>query len=245
MREQETHIDTRDGRMDVFVAHPREDGAHSVVLFYMDAPGIREELRAMARQIAAQGYFVVLPNLYYRQVNAASPEFARLPDAQKIAFARHISNRLIMHDTEALLTFVDAHPLADAAAVGVLGYCMSGAFAICAAGSYPDRICCGASVYGTNLVTDRDDSPHRLAPRASGELYFACAEHDDYVPGEVIRTLEAHLATTATNYRLDWYPGTRHGFAFAEREGAYDAASAERLWNELFALFRRNLFPVR
>ncbi len=32
----------------------------------MDAPGIREELRDMARRLGTVGYYVMLPNLYYR-----------------------------------------------------------------------------------------------------------------------------------------------------------------------------------
>ncbi len=32
----------------------------------MDAPGIREELYDMARRLATVGYYVLLPNLYYR-----------------------------------------------------------------------------------------------------------------------------------------------------------------------------------
>ena len=32
----------------------------------MDAPGIREELRNMARRIARHGYFCLLPDMYYR-----------------------------------------------------------------------------------------------------------------------------------------------------------------------------------
>ena len=32
----------------------------------MDAPGKREELHDMARRIATVGYYVLLPNLYYR-----------------------------------------------------------------------------------------------------------------------------------------------------------------------------------
>ena len=32
----------------------------------MDAPGIREELRNMTRRIARQGYFAILPDMYYR-----------------------------------------------------------------------------------------------------------------------------------------------------------------------------------
>jgi len=241
MLEQQSHIDTADGRIDIFVAYPREGRAYPVVLFYMDAPGIREELRDMARRIAAEGYFVVLPNLYYREIQTSSAEYAETPVEQRITYARHIDNRLVMQDTAAILNYVESDPRADAASVGAVGYCMSGAFVLAAAGTYPARIKCAASVYGVNLVTEGDDSPHLLLDRVAGELYFACAEHDDYVPRAVIDTLEIHLAGTALDYCIDWYPGTRHGFAFADRADAYDRASAERLWERLFALFDRNL----
>jgi carboxymethylenebutenolidase len=243
MLEQERRIDTTDGRMDVFVTYPNEGRAHPVVILYMDAFGIREELRDMARRIAAEGYFVVLPNLYYREVQTASPEYAETPAERRIAYARHINNRLIMQDTDAILNYVESDQRADAAAVGAVGFCMSGAFVLAAAGTYPSRIKCAASIYGVNLVVESDDSPHLLAHRVAGELYFACAEHDDYVPGKVIDKLKAHLDGTAVNYRIDWYPGTRHGFAFADRVDAYDGVSAERLWERLFALFERNLRP--
>ena len=241
MVEQDSHIDTADGQMDIFVAYPHEDRRFPVVLFYMDAPGIREELRGMARRIAAEGYFVVLPNLYYRDVQAASAEYAAMPADKRIACARNINNRLVMQDTGAMLGYVETHACADESLVGAVGFCMSGAFVLAAAGTYPARIKCAASVYGVNLVTEAEDSPHLRADRVVGELYFACAEHDDYVPDEVIDKLEARLNETATTYRLDWYPGTRHGFAFPEREGAYDHTSAERVWDRLFDLFARNL----
>ena len=64
----ERHVDiaTTDGAMNSFVVHPEEGGPFPAVLFYMDAPGKREELHDMARRLAAVGYYVVLPNLYYR-----------------------------------------------------------------------------------------------------------------------------------------------------------------------------------
>ena len=241
MVEQESHIDTTDGRMDIFVAYPDAEGCHAVVLFYMDSLGIREELRDMARRIAAKGYFVVLPNLYFRQVQASDAAYAEAPFEERIEHARHINNRLVMRDTEAMLRYVETHPRADAGSLGAIGFCMSGAFVFAAAGTFPDSIKCAASIYGVNLVTDGDDSPHLLADRVTGQLYFACAEDDDYVPDRVIEKLDKRLSATELNYCIDWYPGTRHGFAFADREDTYVHASAERLWGRLFAMFERNL----
>ena len=237
MFESSCDIPTSDGQMDGFVAYPARQGPFPVVLFYMDSFGIREELRDMARRIAAAGYYVVLPNLYYRQAGPTK----RPRDGEGADDRPRLSNAMVMRDTAAMLSYVDAQPQADADRLGVVGYCMSGAFALAAAGSYPDRIKCAASIYGVNLLVPSHDSPHLLADRVQGELYFACAEFDDYAPAEVIARLDTHLAASGVNYRLEWYPGARHGFAFAGREAAYDRASAERHWERLFALFERNL----
>lgn len=244
----EHHLDivTEDGEMNTFVVHPDAEGPFPVVLFYMDAPGKREELHDMARRIAAVGYYVVLPNLYYRQTREF--ELERGSDASRermFELMYGVGNRMVVRDTAALLRFVDAEAEADASAVGCVGYCMSGPFVVCAAAAYPDRIACAASIYGARLVTDRDDSPHRVLGDVTGELYFAMAEHDEWAPPDTVAALEAALGEAGTRYTLEWYPGAHHGFAFPDREGIYEKASAERHWQRLFALLRRHLGPGR
>src|SRR5208282_1848100 len=66
MIEQTIDIPTKDGAMETFITHPERGGPYPPVLLMMDAPGIREELRMMARRLATVGYYVLLPNLYYR-----------------------------------------------------------------------------------------------------------------------------------------------------------------------------------
>jgi carboxymethylenebutenolidase len=241
MIERDVEIRTPDGSMNSFVGHPEEGGPFPVVLFYMDAPGKREELHDMARRIAAVGYYVVLPNLYYRTTR----EFVMVRDEagfkRMFDMMRTLSNELIVRDTAAMLEFVDAEPQARARSLGAVGYCMSGPFVLAAAAEFPDRVLCAASIYGAGLVTNRPDSAHLMASRVRGEMYFACAEIDKYAPREQIEVLDAHLKTTGINYRLEWYPGAEHGFAFPQRQGIYHKASAERHWERLFALFRRNL----
>jgi carboxymethylenebutenolidase len=241
MIEHDIDIPTADGAMNTFVVHPEEGGPFPVVLFYMDAPGKRGELHDMARRIATVGYFVVLPNLYYRTTR----EFKMARDdagfQRMFELMRGLSNAMVMRDTAAMLAFVDAQPRARAQSLGAVGYCMSGPFVFAAAAEFADRVRCAASIYGAGLRTDRADSPHLTMKQIRGEMYFACAEIDKYAPRPQIDALEAELADSGIRYRLEWYPGAEHGFAFPRREGIFHKPSAERHWERLFALFRRNL----
>ncbi len=63
----EIEIETPCGLMNTFITRPDENGPFPVVLFLMDAPGKREELHDMASRVATSGYYVMLPNLYYRR----------------------------------------------------------------------------------------------------------------------------------------------------------------------------------
>jgi carboxymethylenebutenolidase len=240
MIERHLEITTRDGSMNTFVVHPDEGGPHPVVLFYMDAPGKREELHDMARRIAAVGYYVVLPNLYYRSVRAFTLVRDEPGMARMFELMGTLTNALVASDTGAMLALVDGDPKADASRIGAVGYCMSGPFVLAAAAHHP-RLRCVASIYGANLVTDREDSAHRMLDRVRCDTYFACAEIDTWAPPETVATLEAALEQAGTPYRLEWYPGAQHGFAFPQRAGIYDKPSAERHWQRLFALFERNL----
>jgi carboxymethylenebutenolidase len=245
MIERHLDIPTPDGAMNSFVVHPEEGGPHPVVLFYMDAPGKREELHDMARRLASVGYFVVLPKLYYRRTRDFELK-ERTPEGMKPMFELmdSLGNALAVRDTQAMLEFVAGEPAADAGRVGAVGYCMSGPFVFAAAAALPDRIRAIASIHGARMVTDRDDSPHRMAPRIRCETYVACAETDTWAPPEAMAQLQAALDAAGTPYRLEWYPGAQHGFVFPRRAGIYDRPSAERHWERLFALFARNLKPL-
>ena len=66
MIDQQIDIPTKDGKTTTFITHPERGGPFPVIIFYMDAPAIREELRDMARRLGTSGYYVMLPNMYYR-----------------------------------------------------------------------------------------------------------------------------------------------------------------------------------
>ena len=241
MIDREVDIPTAHGAMNTFVTHPEEGGPHPVVLFYMDAPGKREELHDMARRLGTAGYFVVLPNLYYRDTREFSIFSGDPAHTREAMFAlmASLTDQLVVSDTAALLAFVDAEPAAAASRTGCMGYCMSGPFSFAVACAYPDRIRAAASLYGIRLFGP--GSPAGRADRATAELYFACAEFDEWAPAEMVDGLERHLRDVGAHARVERYPGVHHGFAFPGRGEAYDRAAAERHWERLHALFARNL----
>ena len=245
MIERQLDIPTADGATTTFISHPERGGPHPVILFYMDAPAIREELRDMARRLASVGYYVMLPNLYYRSgvmeigpLNGPDVEALR---ARMFGFMSSLTIPLIMSDTKGLLAFADADPAASRGPIGAVGYCMSGQYAINAATHFP-RVTAAASIYGVRLVTDEPDSPHLAGAKTKAELYFGCAEIDAYAPLEMLPPLRQALADAGATAEVELYPGVHHGFAFPQRP-VYDRDAAERHWERLFALFGRRVRP--
>ena len=242
MIEQEIIVTTKHGNMPSFTVHPEGPGPYPAIIFYMDAPGIREELRNMARRIAKAGYFVIVPDMYYR-LGLLRFDIPHRTDAMSVVIRgamNHLTNAFVTDDTAGMLAYLDAQAAAKPGPVGCVGYCMSGRYITTAAARFPHRITAAASLYGVGIVTDQDDSPHLLLDKVKGELYYAFAEHDAGVPENVIPTLTAALAKTDAKHTIKVFPGTHHGFAFAER-AVYETIASEQTWTDMFAMWDRHL----
>lgn len=239
MIERQLDITTPDGDMPTFIVHPEENGPHPVVLFQMDAPGMRQELRNMSRRLASAGYYVMLPMLYYRDVREYNL-FETGDRDRMFELMSNLSNAMASADAASCFGFADDDAAADASRVGTVGYCMSGPFTVVVAADHPDRVKAAASIHGVALVTDSDNSPHARLGDVSGELYIGCAEHDEYAPPEMVDGFGQAMAAAGSSGRVEWYPGTEHGFAFAERP-SYDRDASERHWERIHDLFGRTL----
>src|SRR5262245_12101807 len=244
MRADALAIASKDGAIETFICRP-ERGNYPLVLFLMDAPGIREELRDMARRLASVGYCVLLPNLYYR----AGRDTIYGPQVLEHGSAEHQRMRAVrtkmtippvMDDVASMLAFADAGSEAKPGPVGIHGYCMSGPYALAAAARFPERVAAAASFYGTWLLSDAVESPHLTFGKVRGELYIACAEIDDLAPPAMVAELRTLFVGAGSAGELEIYPGVHHGFAFPQRK-IFDKPAAERHWERLIALYRRRL----
>ena len=238
-------IKTPDGSCPSYVYRPTGSGPWPAVLVFMDGVGIRPAMLEIGEQLASHGYFVLLPDLYYRS-GPYEPMNARTvfsdPEQRKVLMAKLmglITPARVMDDTRAFLDYLAEQPDVKPGGVGTTGYCMGGLMSLTAAGTYPDRIVAAASFHGGRLATDAPDSPHLLAPKMKASIYVAGAIEDALFPDDMKARLGQALASAGVEAAIDTYPA-RHGWVLRDTP-TYDAAATAHHWKMLLALFAAKL----
>lgn len=241
-------INTPDGPAEAYVARP-EAGEHPPVLFYIDAVGLRPRIAEMADRIASWGHVVMAPNVFHRAGRAAdlAPSTDLTVPENREAFLGEAMTRVRAHTAEQANVDRDAYldallglPGVRGDDVGVTGYCMGGRLALRAAAGRPENVVAVGMFHAGGLVTDADDSPHRLLGSVRAEVLAGHADHDRSNPPEAIAAFDEALASAGLRHTTAVYPGAGHGYAMSDT-AAYDEAATERHFEELQALFARTL----
>jgi carboxymethylenebutenolidase len=247
MSRQDVTIPTPDGEARAYVFTPDEgSGPWPAVIFYMDGLGIRPTLFDMAERLASNGYYVLLPDMFWRlgpYAPLVPAEVLADPSRQRTVFGAFIgstSPEKAMRDTGAFLTWLAQQPLAKADKVGVTGYCLGGGTAIRAAGNFPDRIAAAAAFHAGHVVSGGPDSAHLVVPNIKGRLLVAGADQDPYFTEDHFETLRGTATDAGVDAEVTIYRGALHGYA-PDDMPVYDRAHSERHWRELLALFGETL----
>ncbi|KOX35419.1 MULTISPECIES: dienelactone hydrolase family protein [unclassified Streptomyces] len=236
-----SRIPTADGRADAFIAFPDRGERYPGVLMYTDGFGIRPVLREMARELAGHGYYVLVPNLFYRHGPAPVIELPEHigEEARPAVFARlmplieaHTTER-VLRDADAYLGFLAARPEVDAGPVAVTGYCIGGLLATRTAAAHPGRVAALAAFHGP-VGADGPDSLSKL----TAEVHFGHAESD--LTPQALGELNQALDAAGVRHTSEIYPGTVHGFTMSDTE-AFSASGLKRHWDHLLPLLDRTL----
>ncbi|HZZ33857.1 MAG TPA: dienelactone hydrolase family protein [Phenylobacterium sp.] len=236
-------ITTPEGHARAFVFTPDSgSGPWPAAILYMDAPAIRPAMFEMGERLAQAGYYVLLPDMFWRagpyppldiaKARAGDPEmgalFAKLRASTDAARA--------MADTGVYLDWLAKQPQAKADRVGVTGYCMGGGIALRAAGTFPERIAVAASFHGGNQATDEPDSPHLLAPQMKAKILVAGADGDSHFDEAQCERLDKALNDAGLDAKVTIWKGAKHGWVPTDMP-VHNPEAAERHWKELVDLF--------
>jgi carboxymethylenebutenolidase len=218
------------------------------VLFYIDAIGLRPQIEAMADRIAAWGYVVLAPHVFYRDGSAeelAPKQDLRDPGAREAFFATGVGDRVQAYtpdrsaaDADAWVRTLREH--AGPGPIAVTGYCMGARLAVRTAGQFPGTVAAAGGFHGGGLVTDSDDSPHLAIAGSTAEFVFGHADHDRGMTPEHVAALEEALRAAGRPHLNEVYEDAPHGYTMADTS-AYQAAGAERHFTELEALLARTI----
>ena len=241
----EVTVTTPDGEADAWFVHPAE-GASAAVMFWPSIVGIRETFRAMGTRLAESGYAVLVINPYYRtQSGPVIPEDKGFRDPGMrdvlIPFARTLSPETCVTDGTAFVDWLLNQEAVDSSRkMGSVGYCMTGSYCMRLSAAMSDKIGAGCSFHGGGLVTDADNSPHRLISQMKASFLIAIAANDDERSPQEKSVLRAAFDESGVPAEIEVYDGALHGWCIPD-SGVYHEAQAERAWSRMLALFEETL----
>jgi carboxymethylenebutenolidase len=235
-------VPTTAGVADCYLTVPDDGEGSPPVLFIIDAIGLRDRTKEMADRIAAEGYTVLAPNVFYRGGRAPLWPTPTLGDAEErarfMATLRPLASALtpsaIAADGAAYLGLLAE--LSDGP-VGITGYCMGGRVGWTIAATHADRVRAIAGFHSGQMVTESADSPHLLASEVSAEVYWGHADNDGSMTPENIAELDRAMDEHGVRHTTEVYTNAVHGYTMSDM-GAYDAAACERHFDALFALLK-------
>jgi carboxymethylenebutenolidase len=245
MRSSSVDIRTADGVADAYLTRPDDGDGHPGVLLIMDAFGLRPRIEEMAGRIAARGYAVLAPNVFYRAGRAPVlpfPDFSK--EGGRAEFFKRVRPLIDQLAPDRIAADGSAYldELAKVAAepVAVTGYCMGARMGWRIAAAHPERVAALAGFHAGGLVTDDPQSPHRSVGALRAELYLGHADNDRSNSPEQIAAFDAALDEAGVKHRTELYEGAAHGYTMSDTP-AWNEEATERHFDALFDLLERTI----
>lgn len=188
--------------------------------------GLNDNIQAMARRLAGEGYAVLAIDLYAGEI------------ATTAARAENLMST-VMSDREATLDNIrQAHAYLDqfalAPRIATLGWCLGGGWSLEAALSLGEEVDAAVMFYG-RVINDDD-----LLASLEAPLLGLFAEADESIPVSDVQQFRSRLRGLGKDAQVLIYSDVNH--AFANPSGtAYNQAAAEEAWAETLAFLDERL----
>jgi carboxymethylenebutenolidase len=231
-------VTTPDGPMKVFEAH--EEGARrGAVVVVQEAFGVNDYVAQVARDLAAEGWHAVAPDLFHRSGGGVVPYEDGMPAIfEKFA---GLDDAKVLDDLDAALGLLHQRGFDDRS-IGVVGFCWGGRVSFLAAARR--RLGAAVGFYGGGLVTARFPQFPALVAEA-GDLKTPWlglfGDLDQSIPVEDVETVRAALEAAPVDHDVHRYPDAGHGFHCYARSGNFHKESAEDGWDRALAWFAGHL----
>ncbi len=207
-----------------------DDKSAPLVMFFPDAFGPRPASFAVAEEIAAAGWRVLMLDQFYESIPYAplTPKslFEEGPERDRVMqMFMSITMAKVDEDVAAMVRLAEAQSDKDAPFAAV-GYCMGGRYALCAA-TRSARVKFAGAFHASNIAPAQGDSPHQRFAGVKSRIYIGVAGIDPTYGAEEHARLAQALREADVDHVIESYHGMGHGWVYPDL-AIYDAAGAKK-----------------
>jgi carboxymethylenebutenolidase len=230
-------LNTTDGKMDAYVAQPKNGGNFPGVVVIQEAFGVNDHIKKATDRIAAEGYVAIAPDIFHRETERLIP-YAEMPKA--IATMQRVVDSKAMEDVGAAIAHLKSQNNVKAGSVGVIGFCMGGRLTYLAAAHHADDVKCAVPYYGGGIPMG-NPSPLSRTREIKCPMYLFFGAKDQLIPKEQVDQIKAELTANRVPFQLELYPDAGHGFFCDDRTMSYNEGAAKNAWEKTKAFFAQHL----
>lgn len=225
-----------DGKMDAYVAQPREGGPYPGIVVIQEAFGVNDHIKKVTERIAAEGYVAVAPDIFHREAERLI-SYSDMPKA--IATLQRVVDSKAMDDVGAAIAQLKSQSNVKPGSIGVIGFCMGGRLTYLAAAHHANDLKAAVPYYGGGIPMG-NPSPLSRTGEIKCPMYLFFGAKDQLIPMDQVGQINTELTTKKVPFQMKIYPEAGHGFNCDDR-GSYHEASAKDAWEKTKTFFAQHL----
>jgi len=229
-------LNTSDGKMETYVAQPKDGGTYPGVVVIQEAFGVNSHIKKVTERIAAEGYVAAAPDIFHREAERII-SYSEMPKA--IATMQRVVDSKAMEDVGAAIAHLKSQSNVKSGSIGVIGFCMGGRLTYLAAVHHNKDVKCAVVFYGGG-ITMGNPSPLSRTGEIQCPMYLFFGAKDPLIPLDQVNQIKAELTAKKVPFQMEIYPEPGHGF-FCDDRGGYHEASAKDAWQKTKAFFAQHL----
>jgi len=229
-------------------APPRSDEPRPAIVLIHEVFGLDVHACEVAARFAAEGFHVLVPDLYSREgvpgPESTTAEPAPIWDIDSIrSAARGLPDRRALADIDAAAAHLAGLDDVDAERIAAIGFCMGGTLAFlagCTSLRFAGVVDFYGRVFYPELSAAKPTQPLELALNLDRPLLAFFGGRDEGIPLEDVERMRVTLSSAAKSFDIVVYDEAQHGF-FNDLRPNFDAAAARDAWARTLRFLRADL----